>query len=175
MMAHPSASLVAPFLQFFFAEHLIAHRRVSPETVARYRDTFRLLLQFLQCSVGKEPSSLTLADMQAPDMTFCNSSIASNRNVAIARGPGMCGSPPSALFSVRWPYAILAVSIWPHAYWRFRSSVGITDWWAFGPDLKLTRSLPPPIRRPGLVAATMHYSCLLYTSDAADEEDSVDL
>jgi hypothetical protein len=27
---------------------LIAHRRVSPETVATYRDTFRLLLQFLQ-------------------------------------------------------------------------------------------------------------------------------
>ncbi len=38
-----------------------ARRRVSPETVASYRDTFRLLLQFLQCSVGKEPSRLTLA------------------------------------------------------------------------------------------------------------------
>ena len=68
MIAPPSASLVAPFLQFFFAEHLIAHRRVSPETVASYRDTFRLLLQFLQCSVGKEPSRLTLADMQPPSI-----------------------------------------------------------------------------------------------------------
>ena len=48
MIAPPSASLAAPFLQYFFAEHLIAHRRVSPETVATYRDTFRLLLQFLQ-------------------------------------------------------------------------------------------------------------------------------
>ena len=46
MIEPPSASLVAPFLQFFFAEHLIAHRRVSPETVASYRDTFRLLLPF---------------------------------------------------------------------------------------------------------------------------------
>src|ERR1035441_5005700 len=65
---------------------------------------------------------------------------------------------PSAPFSVRWPYAIQAVSIWLHAYWRFRSSVGITDWWAIGPVLKLTRSLQPPLPRPGLVAATMHYS-----------------
>ena len=66
MMVPLSSPLIAPFLQFFFAEHLIVHRRVSPETVASYRDTFRLLLQFLQRSVGKEPSRLTLADIQAP-------------------------------------------------------------------------------------------------------------
>lgn len=66
MIAPSSTSLAAPFLQFFFAEHLIIHRRVSPETVASYRDTFRLLLHFLQRSVGTEPSRLTLADMQAP-------------------------------------------------------------------------------------------------------------
>jgi hypothetical protein len=91
MIAPPSASLVAPFLQFFFAEHLIAHRRVSTETVASYRDTFRLLLQFLQCSLGKEPSRLTLADMQAPSILQFLDSIeqkrgncARTRNVRLA-------------------------------------------------------------------------------------------
>ena len=79
MIAPPPASLVSPFLQFFFAEHLIVHRRVSPETVASYRDTFRLLLQFLQRSGGIEPSRLTLADMQAPVILRFLDSIEQNR------------------------------------------------------------------------------------------------
>ena len=33
-------------LQTFFTDHLVAHRRVSPQTVSSYRDTFRLLLRF---------------------------------------------------------------------------------------------------------------------------------
>jgi len=79
MIAPPSPSSVAPFLQFFFAEHLIVHRRVSPETVACYRDTFRLLLQFLQRSVSVEPSRLTLADMQAPVILRFLDNIEQNR------------------------------------------------------------------------------------------------
>jgi integrase/recombinase XerD len=79
MIAPPSASLVSPFLQFFFAEHLIVHRRVSPETVGSYRDTFRLLLKFLQSSVGLEPSRLTLSDMQAPVILRFLDNIEQNR------------------------------------------------------------------------------------------------
>lgn len=44
-------------LQRFFAEHLLTQRRVSPQTIAAYRDTFRLLLRFLsghlRCSVDQ--------------------------------------------------------------------------------------------------------------------------
>ena len=53
-------------LESFFTERLIAQRRVSPHTIASYRDTFRLLLQFCQKRLRKPPSQLTLADLNAP-------------------------------------------------------------------------------------------------------------
>jgi site-specific recombinase XerD len=45
-------TLVGPLLQFFFTDYLIAQRRVSPQTIASYRDTFRLLLQFVDRETG---------------------------------------------------------------------------------------------------------------------------
>jgi site-specific recombinase XerD len=56
---------LAPLLQSFFTERLIAQRRVSPHTVSSYRDTFRLLLCFAQTVTGKSPSRLDLADINA--------------------------------------------------------------------------------------------------------------
>jgi site-specific recombinase XerD len=53
-------------LESFFTERLIAQRRVSPHTIASYRDTIRLLLQFSQKRLRKPPSQLTLADLNAP-------------------------------------------------------------------------------------------------------------
>jgi integrase/recombinase XerD len=55
---------LAPVLQAFFTQHL-AQRRVSPHTVASYRDAFRLLLRFAQQRTGKAPASLELADLDA--------------------------------------------------------------------------------------------------------------
>ena len=37
---------LAPVLQAFFTDRLIAQRRASSHTIAGYRDTFRLLLGF---------------------------------------------------------------------------------------------------------------------------------
>ena len=42
----------APTLEAFFTERLAAQLRASPNTVAAYRDTFRLLLRFLQETTG---------------------------------------------------------------------------------------------------------------------------
>ncbi|MBV8293705.1 MAG: integrase, partial [Mycobacterium sp.] len=39
-------SALAPILQGFFTDKLIRQRRSGPNTVAAYRDTWRLLLQF---------------------------------------------------------------------------------------------------------------------------------
>lgn len=50
-------------LETFFTDRLIAQRRVSPHTVASYRDTFRLLLQFAHKELGKPPSKLAMADL----------------------------------------------------------------------------------------------------------------
>src|SRR4051794_27157948 len=60
-----SSTNLAALLQSFFTDRLIAQRRVSPHTVASYRDTFRLLLKFAQKEVGKSPSKLGISDLSA--------------------------------------------------------------------------------------------------------------
>ncbi len=50
-------------LERFFTQRLIAQRRVSPHTIASYRDTFRLLLQFVEKRLRKPPSGLALTDL----------------------------------------------------------------------------------------------------------------
>jgi site-specific recombinase XerD len=56
---------LAPVLQAFFAERLQQQRRVSPHTIAAYRDTFRLLLNFTKQRIGKQPCDLLVADLDA--------------------------------------------------------------------------------------------------------------
>lgn len=58
-------SALAPTLEAFFTERLLSQKRASPHTVAAYRDTFRLLLNFLHKQIGKEPSKLDFADLDA--------------------------------------------------------------------------------------------------------------
>ena len=57
---------LAPALEAFFTSRLVNEKGVSPHTIAAYRDTFRLLLQFAQQRTGKQPSSLELEDLDAP-------------------------------------------------------------------------------------------------------------
>lgn len=59
-------STLAPTMQAFFTERLVAQRRVSAHTVAAYRDTYRLLLGFAQERTGKTPSALDIDDLDAP-------------------------------------------------------------------------------------------------------------
>jgi site-specific recombinase XerD len=58
-------TLLAPILEAFFSERLQRQRRASPHTVAAYRDAFRLLLAFAVAQIGKAPSHLLLADIDA--------------------------------------------------------------------------------------------------------------
>ena len=60
------STLAGPLLQSFFTEHMLSHRRASQQTVDSYRDTFRLLLRFLQQSTRKEPAILRIGDLDAP-------------------------------------------------------------------------------------------------------------
>lgn len=57
---------LAPLLQAFFTQRLIAQRRASGHTIAAYRYTFRLLLSYTSDRLGKPPSALELADLDAP-------------------------------------------------------------------------------------------------------------
>ncbi len=53
-------------LQSFFTDRLMKQRRVSPHTIASYRDTFRLLLQFAHKKLKKPPARLAFDDLNAP-------------------------------------------------------------------------------------------------------------
>jgi integrase/recombinase XerD len=61
-------ALLGPLLQYFFAEHLASHKHASQQTVISYRDTFRLLLQFLRRKTGKAPAKLSIDDLDAPNL-----------------------------------------------------------------------------------------------------------
>ena len=57
---------LAPTLEAFLTERLMAQRGASPNTVASYRDTFRLLLRFAAERKRKRPYALDFADLDAP-------------------------------------------------------------------------------------------------------------
>jgi site-specific recombinase XerD len=59
-------SRLAPTLEAFFTERLIRQRQASPNTIAAYRDAWRLLLRFAEHHTGKQPCQLDLGDLDAP-------------------------------------------------------------------------------------------------------------
>ncbi len=58
-------TMLAPVLQAFFTDRLQQQRRASPHTIAAYRDTFRLLLRFVQQHLSKAPTTVCVADLDA--------------------------------------------------------------------------------------------------------------
>ncbi|MBS0444487.1 MAG: site-specific integrase [Proteobacteria bacterium] len=57
---------LAGLLQGFFTDRLMKQRRASRHTIASYRDTFRLLLQFAAKRHRQPPSALALQQIDAP-------------------------------------------------------------------------------------------------------------
>ena len=53
-------------LEAFFTDRLMRQRQASPHTIASYRDTFRLLLEFVSLRLKKAPSAFLLDDLDAP-------------------------------------------------------------------------------------------------------------
>jgi integrase/recombinase XerD len=65
-MKAQNASLIGPLIQSFFTQHLLINKRVSPQTVASYRDTLKLFLQYLKEQTGKEPVVMRVSDLDVP-------------------------------------------------------------------------------------------------------------
>lgn len=61
-----SAREFPELLQAFFSDHLVRRRLASPHTIVAYRNTFRLLMRFADDRLGRRPSALVLADLEAP-------------------------------------------------------------------------------------------------------------
>ena len=61
-----NAATRVPFvLQQFFTQRLVNQKQASSHTIASYRDTFQLLLKFVQQQRGRQPSQLTWEDLDA--------------------------------------------------------------------------------------------------------------
>jgi integrase/recombinase XerD len=56
---------LAPTLQAFFTDRLMAQRHASAHTIASYRDTFRLLFDFVDKRAGTAPCQLQLENLDA--------------------------------------------------------------------------------------------------------------
>jgi len=101
-------------LTAFFTDRLMQQRQASPHTIASYRDTFRLLLQFAQRRLKKSPSSLAMEDLDTPFVgAFLNYLEKERHNSARSRNVRLAAIH-SFFRYVMWqepPYAALAQRI----------------------------------------------------------------
>lgn len=77
------AATLPPLVERFFTQRLIHQRNASPHTIASYRDTFRLLFAFAQARLGKPPSRLDLADLDAPFIGAFLDDLEASRSIGI--------------------------------------------------------------------------------------------
>ena len=56
-------SLLPSLVQQFFTDRLCTQMNASPNTIAGYRDTFRLLLRYASEKIGKSPTKLAVEDL----------------------------------------------------------------------------------------------------------------
>jgi site-specific recombinase XerD len=61
-----TATSLAPLLERFFTQRLMQQRQASPHTISSYRDSFRLLLKFVQQRLHTPPARLTFEAFDAP-------------------------------------------------------------------------------------------------------------
>jgi integrase/recombinase XerD len=74
---------VAPTLEAFFTQRLTQQRRASPHTIAAYRDTVRLLLNFVKDRTGTPPAKLALEDLDGPLIGAFLDHLEHDRGVAV--------------------------------------------------------------------------------------------
>ncbi len=74
---------LAPLLEAFFLDRLLRQQQASPNTIASYRDTFRLLLTFAEKHLLKAPSALLLTDIDAPFVASFLDHLETERNNSV--------------------------------------------------------------------------------------------
>ena len=78
----PSSNLPA-LIERYFTVRLMNERNVSTNTIACYRDTFRQLFTFAQKKLRRQPSTLTLDDLDAPFISAFLADLETNRGVSV--------------------------------------------------------------------------------------------
>lgn len=75
---------VATLIERYFTDRLMRQRNVSANTIASYRDTFRLLFKFAHARLRKAPSTLTLDELDAHFIGEFLSDLEAQRGVGVA-------------------------------------------------------------------------------------------
>jgi site-specific recombinase XerD len=122
---------LAALLQSFFTTRLMAQRKVSPHTIASYRDTFRLLLQFAQKRLRKAPSQLGLDDLDASLVGAFLEDLENRRNNG-ARSRNLRLTAIRSFFryaSFHWKRRRIVES--SNECWRFRTNANGAPWLVF--------------------------------------------
>lgn len=87
-----SRSLLPSLVQQFFTDRLCTQMNASPNTIAGYRDTFRLLLRYASEKTGKVPTKLALDDIDVEFVADFLSNIETQRgNSARSRNTRLAG------------------------------------------------------------------------------------
>jgi site-specific recombinase XerD len=138
-------------LERFFTARWIRQRQASPHTIASYRDTFRLLLQFAQRRLRKPPAHLRLAEIDAPLITAFLDDLEVSRQIS-AR------SRNHRLTAMRSFFHYVAYEEPAHSLpiQRVLAMPGqrfSKPWCRSSTAQKLKRSWQPRIGKPGLAAA----------------------
>jgi site-specific recombinase XerD len=74
--------MLAALLEKFFTQRLMSQRQASPHTISSYRDTFRLLLQFVQQRLRKPPARLAFEEIDAPLIAAFLDDLEKNRGIS---------------------------------------------------------------------------------------------
>ena len=144
---------LAPTLQAFFTDRLTRQRHASPQTVAAYRDTWRLLLAFTARRTGRQPSQLDFADLDAPLIGAFLDHLEHDRG----NSPRTRNARLAAIHSM---FGYAALQHPEHAdnrspgCWPSRPGDSTGPWSPGSPEKNWTRCSPHPTRAPGPDDAT---------------------
>ena len=148
-------SALAPTMQAFFTERLQDQRQASPNTIAAYRDTFRLLITFAEQQLGKTPSQLHVDDLDASLITSFldhlqheRGNSTSTRNARLAAIRSLFTTPHSGIPSTPTR---------SHGSWQSRPNAARRPSSRTSPTRRSTRFWPPPTATAGPADATTRY------------------
>ena len=116
-------------LEGFFTRRLMQQRQASAHTIASYRDTFRLLLQFAEKRLRKVPSMLALGDIDVPLVVDFLDELEKARHVR--RGRVTFVYRPSTRSFATLPSKHLRMPHKPNACWLFLPSGSRVHWCRF--------------------------------------------
>jgi integrase/recombinase XerD len=75
-------TILPSLIERFFKQRLMQQRNSSSNTIASYRDTFRLLLKFAEARLHKQPSRLELNELDAPFVAAFLEDMESGRGIS---------------------------------------------------------------------------------------------